>query len=153
MDKALIPFSRRALGIIAGHGLMLNALWEVAQAGPLYGMWAEVSVAAGLFHITMAIIGDVFLVLAISILAGWICGTSNVLALGWQTIVCMCTIGLVTGLVLEWSAKALNWWTYSEFMPTITLFGETLGWSPLLQITLLPLASVVLTIKFGNPLR
>ncbi len=153
MNNALIPFSKRTLGIIAGHGLMLNAIWELAQAGPFYDMWAEVSVAAGLFHITMAIIGDVFLVLAISILAGWICGTSNVLALGWQAILCMLAIGFITGLFLEWSAKVLNWWTYNDLMPTITLFGETVGWSPLLQITLLPLASVVLAIKFGNPLR
>lgn len=151
MDKALIPFSKQALYIIAGYGFVLNTIWEFAQAGPLYDMWDEVTLAAGLFHITMAILGDVFIVLAISILAGWICGTSDMLALSWKAILCMLTLGFISGLFLEWFAKTMNWWTYNDLMPTITLFGETVGLSPLAQMALLPSFSVILSVKFGNP--
>jgi len=152
-EKALIPFSRRALSIIAGYGFVLNAIWEFAQAGPLYDMWAKVSLASGLFYITMAIIGDVFIVLGVSTVVGWTAGTSNMLALSWKASFSMLTIGFIAGFFLEWAAKAMNWWTYNELMPTITLFGETVGLSPLLQVTFLPFLSVFLAIKFGNPLR
>lgn len=153
MDKALIPFSKQALYIIAGYGFVLNTIWEFAQAGPLYDMWEEVSIASGLFHITMAIIGDVVIVLTIAILAAWICGLSDILDITWKASACMLITGFISGLFLEWFAKTMNWWTYNDLMPTISLFGETVGLSPLLQITLLPYLSVVLAVKVGNPLR
>jgi hypothetical protein len=62
----------------------------------------------------------------------------------------MITVGFVSGLILEWSAKFMDWWTYSELMPTITLFGETVGVSPVMQMTLLPFFSMLLTVKSSS---
>lgn len=151
MSNPFIPFSQRVLLAIAAYGFILNAVWEFAQAGPLYDMWTEVLLAAGLFHIMMAIIGDMFIVVIIGVLAAWICGVSEVLALSWKASAYMLSMGFIIGLFLEWFAKVLDWWTYNDLMPTIILFGETVGLSPLLQITLLPFLSVFLTVKLGSP--
>lgn len=133
-------------------GLILNTIWEFAHAGPLYDMWKEVSTAAGLFHITMAILGDAIIVLSIAAFARWLCGLTRVLSLTWDAVICILTTAFFSALFLEWSAKFLNWWTYNESMPTLTLFGETVGLSPLLQITILPFLSIFLAIKLNSQL-
>ncbi len=143
--KQLLPVS--VLLKIAFYGLILNAIWEFAHAGLLYDMWNEVPLAKGLFHIMLAILGDMLIVLAISIVAVLICGLSDLLSLGYKSFLCMLLIGFTAGMVLEWIPKLLGWWTYNDLMPTLTIMGETVGLSPLLQITLLPSLSVFLAIK------
>lgn len=143
-------FSKQTYILIAMYGFILNAIWEFAQAGPLYDMWEEVSTVAGMFHITMAIFGDVVMVVIICILAGWICDPQKLFSLSFKASVCMLILGFIAGMVLEWTAKVLGWWTYNEQMPTITLFEETVGLSPLLQMTLLPFFSMLLAVKAGK---
>lgn len=143
-------FSKRTLLCLAAYGFLLNVIWEFAQAGPLYEIWDEVTLAAGLFHITLAIIGDVLMVLLISVLTGWICGFNKLRSLSPAAGGCMITVGFVSGLILEWSAKFMDWWTYSELMPTITLIEETVGVSPVMQMTLLPFFSMLLTVKSSS---
>lgn len=138
-------FSKQTFILITMYGFNLNTIWEFAQAGPLYDMWEEVSTAAGLSHITMAILGDVVMVLA-----GWICGPQKLFSLSFTASACMLMLGFVAGMAQEWTAKVLGWWTYNEWMPTITLFDETVGLSPLLQMTLLPFFSMLLAGKTGK---
>jgi hypothetical protein len=132
------------LSRIALFGFVLNTLWEFGHAGPLYGMWAEVSLGEGLFYITLAILGDVVLVLGVAFLACCTAGWSHVIppdTKGWFALL---AFGFIAGVALEWIALALDWWTYNERMPTVTVFGEPVGLSPLVQVTLLPALSVFL---------
>lgn len=71
---------------IAAYGLGLNAIWEFAQAGPLYDMWAEVGFGSGLFHITLAILGDALIVLGIAGAASVCVGPGHVLRCTWKAV-------------------------------------------------------------------
>jgi hypothetical protein len=52
---------------------------------------------------------------------------------------------------LEWAAQVLALWDYSALMLTIRVFGHAVGLAPVVQITLLPAASVYLETR--RPLR
>lgn len=145
-------FFRPTLVWIAFYGFILNTIWEFAHAGWLYDMWQEVSLLDGLFHIFLAILGDVLIVVTISLLAVLICGPSDLLKLGFKSSLCLLLTGFMAGLLLEWAAKMLNWWNYNDLMPIINFMDESIGLSPLLQIFFLPFISVFLAIKIGNPL-
>ena len=90
------------------------------------------------------------MVLLITLLAGWICGPTKLLSLSLAASSCMLMTGLIAGISLEWAAKWFDWWSYSELMPAFSLFGETVGLSPLMQMTLLPFLSILLATKLGN---
>lgn len=152
MATNFLLFLKKITRDIVLIGLILNAIWEFAQAGPLYDMWKEVSTAAGLFHISMAILGDAVIVLSIAAFAQWLCRLTSVLSLTWDVVICILVTAFFSALFLEWSAKFLDWRTYNELMPTLTVFGETVGLSPLHQITFLPFLSIFLAIKFNSPL-
>ncbi|MFB6273596.1 MAG: hypothetical protein ABEL51_11950 [Salinibacter sp.] len=132
---------------IAGYGFVLNAVWEFAQAGPLYDMWTEVGLWDGFFHITLAILGDVLIVLGVTGVAALCMGRRSVLCATWNGCAAMLAAGLVTAIGLEWIARMLDWWTYNDLMPTLRVFGETVGLSPVAQITLLPALSVLLAAR------
>jgi uncharacterized membrane protein YeaQ/YmgE (transglycosylase-associated protein family) len=93
-----------------------------------------------------AIAGDVLIVLAVVFLAGRVAGKRHIVSLdgrGWLVLV---SIGLVFALSLEWLAQALDLWRYSELMPTVRIFGRTVGLSPIVQVTFLPAVSVRMAI-------
>lgn len=136
---------------VAAWGLALNAAWEFAQAGPLYDMWAEVGWAQGLFHITLAILGDVLIVLGVAAAAALCMGRSSVLCASSKGCAALLAAGLMAAIGLEWAARAMDWWTYNELMPTLSVFGETVGLAPVAQITLLPAVSVTLAVRFHSP--
>ena len=142
-DEEIRPIARR----VVGYGLVLNAIWEFAHAGTLYDMWTEVSLWKGLFHITLAILGDVLIVLFVASAAALCVGRRQVLGATWKGCAAMLAIGLGAAIVLEWIPRQLGWWTYNELMPTVTIFGETVGLSAVAQITLLPALSVVLATR------
>ncbi len=129
---------------IALYGFVLNAFWEFGHAGPFYDMWAEVGLGDGLFHISLAILGDVVIVFGVMLIACQCVGRHNVLSPSWKGCLALLAVGLMAAIGLEWAAKALDWWTYNERMPTLTVFGETVGLSPIAQVTLLPALSVFL---------
>lgn len=133
---------------IALYGLALNAAWEFGHAGPLYDMWDEVGLWKGLFHITLAILGDAVIVLGVALLACRCVGPHHVLSFSWKGCLALLALGFTAAVGLEWIAKALGWWTYNELMPTLHVFGEPVGLSPVAQITLLPALSVLLAARF-----
>jgi hypothetical protein len=145
-------FFRSILPFMAFYGFILNTIWEFIHAGWLYDMWQEVTLLKGLIHIFLAIFGDVLIVVAISMLALLVCGRSDLYALGFKSCLCMVLTGFIAGLFLEWIPQKLDWWTYNDLMPAIQFMDESVGLSPLLQITFLPFISVLLAIKVGNPL-
>lgn len=133
---------------VALYGFVLNALWEFGHAGLLYDMWDEVRFWDGMFHITLAILGDVVIVLGVTLLAGWCVGLHSVLPPNWKGWFALFFVGLLAGIGLEWIAIAQDWWTYNDRMPTLTVFDETVGLSPVIQVMMTPAMSVLLATRF-----
>lgn len=111
-------------------------------------MWKKVDTIIGVFHIFIASFGDMIMVVAIAILSAKISRVFSISSLSAKFYFYMLFFGMISGVVLEWSAKALNLWTYNELMPTLTILDEDVGLSPLLQMTILPFLSVILSNKF-----
>jgi len=59
-------------------------------------------------------------------------------------------LGFVAGTLLEWFARVLNLWSYSALMPTITVASVAVGLAPVIQITILPAASLCLAVIFSK---
>lgn len=128
---------------IALFGFVLNTAWEFLQCTVLYDMWAWGFWRAALW-MWGAILGDVVIVLGVAYLAFQVVDTRHVMPLDWKGWTVLLAVGLIASVFLEWMAKVLELWSYSEWMPTFTLFGYTVGLSPVLQVTLLPALSVYL---------
>lgn len=97
-----------------------------------------------------AIVGDVGIVLGVAALARLAVGDKALTlmsARGWTALL---ALGFVASVLLEWLARVLNLWGYTEHMPTITLFGHTVGISPIVQITILPALSVAVATNNRN---
>ena len=126
---------------LAAFGLLLNMLWEFAQCLFLYDMagWSFWRSAA---YMSAAIVGDVLIVLGV-VATSWLSLGRSMPALlcsrGWITTL---ALGLVAGLLLEWFARVLNLWSYSALMPTISVGSQTVGLAPIIQVMILPAASL-----------
>ena len=138
-----IPWRRIALA-----GLILNAAWEFAQCGLLYEMsggWMQ-----GWLWMLAAVLGDVVLVLGVFWGAGRLVGRQRVAppdALCWCALL---GLGLAAGLLVEWAARSLNLWRYGPLMPTVEVFGATIGLAPIVQMLVLPALSVRIAVWKGQ---
>jgi hypothetical protein len=142
---ASLPLKRIAL-----WGFVLNMLWEFGQCTLLYDMWDW-----GFWRATAwmwgAILGDVVIVLGVVLGAVLLVGARRVAppdALGWAALL---GAGFVASVGLEWAAQALDLWGYSDLMPTLTVFGHTVGLSPVVQVTVLPALSAWLATRRARP--
>ena len=116
--------------------VMLNYLWELAQA-PLYvGM--EDYHAGLLWHCFVASLGDGVMMLLI-VAAGWI----TLRRRDWferpgiAGYVIMLTAGFLLALIVEWlGLHVLRRWEYSERMPLVPALH--VGVSPIAQMLFLP---------------
>lgn len=141
MDQSAFPWKR-----VAVWGLVLNMLWEFGQCVFLYDMW-DWGFWRGTLWMWGAIFGDVLIVLGVVFLAGRLAGHRRLMPLdarGWTALL---AVGFVASVVLEWLARVLDLWDYSDLMPTLTLLGHTVGLAPMVQITLLPALSVYLATR------
>jgi len=135
--------------LLAAFGFLLNVLWEFAQCLVLYDMtgWSIWRSAA---YMSAAIAGDAVIVLGV-VAASWLSLGRSMPALlssrGWITTL---ALGLVAGVLLEWSARVLNLWSYSALMPAILVAGEAVGLAPVIQITVLPAFSLYLAAQFRD---
>ncbi len=134
-------FSTLPLRRIAFWGFLLNMIWEFGQCFFLYDMRGM-----GFWRATVwmwgAIFGDVLIVLGIVFAAALLVGATHLKPLdgkGWAALLCA---GFIASVLLEWAAQMLGLWDYSNLMPTLTLFGYTVGLSPIIQVTTLPAASI-----------
>jgi hypothetical protein len=131
---------------VALYGLVLNAAWEFGQCTFLFGMW-EWAFWKSMVWMWGAILGDVLIVLGITYLAYALAGPHHLIPLdrkGWFTLF---VIGFVASVFLEWIARFLGLWTYGPLMPTLRIFDETVGLSPIIQVTILPALSVYLATR------
>ena len=136
----------RPLIRVAIWGLALNAAWELVQCTVLYDMWSWGVARAGLYMLA-AIIGDVGIVLGVLYLSTEIVGVQHLRPLdvtGWLGTL---AIGLVAALFLEWLARVVGLWGYSDLMPTITILEHTVGVSPVVQVTILPALSLFMATR------
>jgi hypothetical protein len=60
------------------------------------------------------------------------------LRLGGSRLLLLAVAGFVVAIFIEWRALAGGKWGYSSEMPRVPLIG--VGWSPVLQMVLIPLA-------------
>ena len=133
--------NRFPVKLLAAFGALLNTLWEFVQCLFLYDMtgWSIWRTAA---YMSAAIAGDVLIVLGV-VAASWLSLGRSMPALlssrGWMTTFAS---GVAAGVLLEWFARALNLWSYSVLMPTIVVSGETVGLAPIIQVAVLPAASL-----------
>lgn len=131
---------------IAVWGFMLNALWEFGQCFYLYDMWDW-----GFWRATVwmwgAIIGDVFIVLGVALVASVLVGVGHLDPLKKRGWIALFIAGFAAAVLLEWGAQALHLWGYSNLMPTVEILGYTVGLSPVVQITVLPALSVHLAVR------
>ena len=93
------------------------------------------------------IIGDVGIVLGVAALTRFAVGDKALISASVREWTALLAVGFVAGVLLEWLAKVLELWAYTELMPTITLFGHTVGLSPIVQITVLPALSVAVATR------
>ena len=89
-----------------------------------------------------AIIGDVFIVLGLWKITEFIFSPVNFKKLKLKDYLYLIFISFIASIVLEWTAKFLELWTYSRLMPVLIIFDYEVGLSPIIQITLLPALSV-----------
>ena len=136
-----IPWAR-----IAAYGFLLNMLWEFGQCGFLYDMW-DWGFWRGSAWMWGAIIGDVGIVLGVAALTRFAVGDKALISASVREWTALLAVGFVAGVLLEWLAKVLELWAYTELMPTITLFEHTVGVSPIVQITVLPALSVMVATR------
>jgi len=129
---------------LALYGLGLNAVWEYVQCGTFYAM-PDLSFWRHALLMWAAIFGDVVIVLGIAYLARLTVGAGHLFPFDQKGWLAMLGFGLIASVILEWSARHLNLWAYNQRMPVIIIFGESIGLSPILQITVLPALSVYLS--------
>lgn len=119
-----MPFQRIAL-----YGFLLNMLWEFGQCTVLYDMWSW-GFWRAIVWMWGAIFGDVLIVLGVAGLAHLVVGAGPLINLHPRGWIALLAVGFVTSVVLEWVARALALWGYSAWMPTLTIWGHTVGLSP-----------------------
>jgi hypothetical protein len=137
------------LKLLAAFGALLNMVWEFAQCLFLYDMtgWSNWKDAA---YMSASIAGDVLIVLGV-VTASWLAfGRSVSALLGFRGKIATIALGFVAGILLEWFARVLNLWSYSPLMPTIAVAGETVGLAPVIQVTILPAASLCLAVLLSK---
>jgi hypothetical protein len=126
---------------VAAYGFLLNMVWEFGQCLFLYDMWSW-----GFWRATVwmwgATVGDVGIVLGVAAGAGLAVGTPALVSMNGRGWAALLSVGFVASVGLEWTARALELWEYSAWMPTVTVLGHTVGLSPIVQITMLPALSV-----------
>ena len=146
MDKSLLAphrayTSSSLIWRTALYGLALNGFWEYTQCPFLYvmpttGFWQSTLLMLA------AIFGDVVITLGVCFLSYLVAGRQRLIPpdrYGWLALL---GTGLVAGVVLEWTARALGYWSYTSLMPTLSVLGVTVGFIPIVQITLLPALSL-----------
>jgi hypothetical protein len=92
-----------------------------------------------------ATIGDVFIVLALYGINRQFFSDVGLTEFTVKHYAFFVTISFLASVVLEWGAKFLELWDYSELMPVLSIFNYEIGLSPILQITFLPALSVYFT--------
>ncbi len=139
----------RTTGRLLLWGLAFNATWEWAQCTYLYDM-SGAAWGKGAVWMSAAVVADGFIVLAVAGIAARLGGNRREIApdaKGWLVLL---SVGLASGVFLEWLARLLNLWSYRPLMPTLSVAGVSVGLAPIAQIGLLPALCVWLATRHGK---
>ena len=123
---------------------LLNMIWEFGQCLLLYDMWSWPFWKAS-FWMWAAIFGDVIIVLGLWKITELLFLSVNFEKIQLKDYALLIFISLIASVILEWGAKFLELWTYSDLMPVLTIFDYEVGLSPIIQVTFLPALSVYLS--------
>jgi hypothetical protein len=96
-----------------------------------------------------AVFGDILIVLALWKITATAVPPLNYLQPDGKSYLFLIIISFIASILLEWIAIVLDLWEYSDVMPVISVFGYEAGLSSVVQITLLPAASIYLTDRFN----
>lgn len=120
----------------------------------LYTCWDRWGRVEGILWMSGAIVGDVLITGLLVAGTAALTGSGPLLDIALGPLALLLLLSAGTSLLLEWAARRLDLWRYHPAMPTIHLLGLEVGLSPLLQVSLLPAASLALTqIVGGGPMR
>jgi hypothetical protein len=121
-------------------GFILNLIWELPQCW-LYPI--KVLSSQHLWFLFLAVLGDALAVLFVFFAGTRIFKTSYwILNLNPRRSTYALGMGFLVGVVGETVALKLGWWSYGSFMPEIPIVN--VGLFPVVQMTLLPYATIVL---------
>jgi len=127
---------------------ILHTGWEFGQCLFLYDMWDWPFLKATIW-MWGAIFGDILIVLALWKVSATLVPSINYSQPNAISYLFLIVLSFVVSILLEWIAIALNLWEYSDAMPVLTVFSYEVGLSPIVQITLLPAASIYLADRFS----
>lgn len=144
----------RALRVYLTSVAAINFAWETLQL-PLYTIWQSGTLRSQAFAVAHCTAGDVLIALGALTLALLIAGDGT-----WPDgrfrIVAALTIlfGLSYTIFSEWLNIVVRAsWAYSDWMPTVSIFGLRIGLSPLIQWLVVPIASLALASRFSHEPR
>ncbi len=146
LNKTVLKDHIKEIRPIVIWAFLLNTIWEFGQCLFLYDMW-DWPFWKATFWMWAAIIGDVFIVLGLWKLTELLFSPVNFEKLKLKDYLYLIFISFFASIVLEWGAKFLELWTYSDLMPILTIFDYEVGLSPIIQITFLPALSVYFSVK------
>jgi hypothetical protein len=144
-----MKFSALPLPYIALWASILSGAWELVQCTLFFDMWGW-GLWTNILWMSAATAIDLVLVLGVIWLASRIAGAAQIRRPSRSGTAVLVLVGGLAGAIIEWVAGAMHLWTYSKRMPTMTLFKASIGLTPVLQMALLPLISVLLATGSGR---
>lgn len=126
---------------------ILHTGWEFGQCLFLYNMWDWPFLKATIW-MWGAVLGDILIVIGLWKITASVVPSVNYSRPDVKGFSFLIILSFAASILLEWMAIVLNLWKYSDVMPVITVFGYEVGLSPVVQITLLPAASIYLADRF-----
>lgn len=144
----------RAGGTYLGISIFGHLLWETLQL-PLYTIWTIGTPREQAFAVTHCTLGDVLIALSTLTLAMAIAGRGRwPREHFWLVAGIAMSLGVAYTAFSEWLNVVIRAsWAYSEWMPVISLFGLSIGLSPLLQWIAVPCAAFLITRSAVDRLR
>ena len=130
------------LGLMAGG----NLIWEIVQL-PLYAIWSMGTAQEQAFAVVHCTLGDLLIALSTLTLALIIAGDQSwPRGRFWPVAILAIIFGVAYTAFSEWLNVVVRaTWSYSEWMPVISLLSLNIGLSPLLQWIVLPAAAFKIT--------
>lgn len=87
---------------------------------------------------------DVLIVLGVLTVASLVADLSSSQTPKWQGWMVLFIAGLLVSVPLEWIPRSRGLWQYTVWMPTMEVFGQSIGLLPVVQVTTLPALSFYL---------
>jgi len=139
------------LRVYLGFALAGNLIWEVLHL-PLYTIWTKGSVREQAFAVVHCTVGDLLIVVSTLTLALVLTG-EHAWPRGrfWPVAILTIAFGVGYTAFSEWLNVVVRAsWAYSDWMPVITVLGQQIGLSPLLQWIVVPATALACTKRWTS---